>query len=674
MIKQYFRHEYTWSGRSISGNKLGWGMVASSIPKDKNVLRELEKMAATTVPDKKGIPVETLTYSSVTGFVKMLTIPARAGEDNRENKLVEIYQPKEKNTGPGCYMAPTGCWEQNETESYLPEVSFPEITQDPKDILTEYALLDRLPEVFRVVYWCLFECPSGINVVAPSWEDSDFAENARKIMYAIHCMLPEPLRKKAGYCFPVTEMQSGVPFCFSSQICHKDYFSLDTFEGILQKREPDILDYYFYYYLSCYFVGQRELFDEFMEYATGYLKEKKCGSMELSRLQWLFYGFTRKKGVLPLDGGYLMEHLPQLLYWASREEIFRETVNEVLASIHKMSFTPALEQSYTELLLKGVTSRSKADVISELHWLMEKTWDKNNKAAKERLHLIEETNKALFTELVCDNYEKAETWSGKLFCEHMSSFDRIETYLDKMEPRYIPGEMKDQIIRNMIMLLNENLFEIKNHDAFDRIMLRLGRKKQWVLILKDFVSQLDEREENLTEDQKDAANHVRKLLSKYEKKKEAGKKVKKEIVKEKETSCEEQEDMDAEYAEAWEAGGGSFPDFLMTAAPQGFLTGCIMYLSNYSLMIGHWKIAVGMAGMWVLLMLNYIYMLLNKPEKYSLWKNIGACIVGGFLIEIIASMMVSQKLRLLFFIILGVLAVLIQTGNIIRRKAADGSR
>ena len=35
---EYLIHEYTWSNHCISGNKLGWGIVASSIPEDRTYL------------------------------------------------------------------------------------------------------------------------------------------------------------------------------------------------------------------------------------------------------------------------------------------------------------------------------------------------------------------------------------------------------------------------------------------------------------------------------------------------------------------------------------------------------------------------------------------------------------------------------------------------------------
>ena len=51
---EYLIHEYTWSNHCISGNKLGWGIVASSIPEDRTYLRELEKVAQAAVVDKTG--------------------------------------------------------------------------------------------------------------------------------------------------------------------------------------------------------------------------------------------------------------------------------------------------------------------------------------------------------------------------------------------------------------------------------------------------------------------------------------------------------------------------------------------------------------------------------------------------------------------------------------------
>ena len=58
MKTEYFMHEYTWSNHCITGNTLGWGITASTLKKEKNKLREPEKLASSLEPDRvDGIPV-----------------------------------------------------------------------------------------------------------------------------------------------------------------------------------------------------------------------------------------------------------------------------------------------------------------------------------------------------------------------------------------------------------------------------------------------------------------------------------------------------------------------------------------------------------------------------------------------------------------------------------------
>lgn len=107
MKTEYLIHEYMWSNHCISGNKLGWGITASSMPEDRAYLRELEKLAQAAVIDKTGkTEVDELVYSSVCGFVKMSSVPCESGEDKRQNKRVRIYQPKAPESNPVAYLAP----------------------------------------------------------------------------------------------------------------------------------------------------------------------------------------------------------------------------------------------------------------------------------------------------------------------------------------------------------------------------------------------------------------------------------------------------------------------------------------------------------------------------------------------------------------------------------------
>ena len=129
-----------------------------------------------------------------------------------------------------------------------------------------------------------------------------------------------------------------------------------------------------------------------------------------------------------------------------------------------------------------------------------------------------------------------------------------------------------------------------------------------------------------------------------------------------EPEVEAAEEIDADAEEKEEP---AIP-FLLLGFPQGFLTGCILYMTHYSLMIGHWKIAVGMAGMWILLMLNYEGMILQRQGHYPLWKVIGLCLVEGWIIEAAGWFFRSQKVRLYYFIVLGIITVVIQVVNLLR--------
>ena len=133
-----------------------------------------------------------------------------------------------------------------------------------------------------------------------------------------------------------------------------------------------------------------------------------------------------------------------------------------------------------------------------------------------------------------------------------------------------------------------------------------------------------------------------------------------------ETGVEEQEEATDESAEEnmEEKEGPAIP-FLLRGFPQGFLTGCILYMTHYSLMIGHWKIAVGMAGMWILLMLNYEGMILQRQGHYPIWQVIGLCLVEGWIIEVAGWFFRSQKVRLYYFIVLGIITVIIQVVNLL---------
>lgn len=670
MKTEYLRHEYTWSNHCITGNTLGWGITASSTIKDKRLLKELEKVASSLEPDRgSGIPVEELVYSPDCGFVKMIAVPCEAGEDNRNNKRVCLYQPKERETDdPAVYLAPDAVWNPSESE-FLSPVELNVERDSCENILIKMNLYDRLPDFFRVVFLCLFEKKQSLNIVVPFWKKEEFADGARKLMYVIHSMLPTPIRKKAGYVSYTEQALHRVPFYFSQEACGEKVLNLDTFYTGLEEDADNPLEEYFFYHLAEFYVKKDPLFDRFMERAAQYFTSVSDSGNELGKLEWLFYGMCQKEGKECLNKQTLVSRIPELVYWASKNSMLKETAEEILDTFHHSSWNIEEEKEYIHILLEGFTKRAQKVICNELRWVLECLWAENRESAREEILFIREKNKFVYGLLLTENYDKKGTFSNEIFEEAVESFDGMNDYVDDLEKVGIPSLMKDQLIMKGIGLLNENLFEKERYVIFDQIIGRLNREDQWKEILKDFVEQLEAQAEEFENGQLETACYVEQLLKKY-----APKEVKGVLMEERRRRAKEEFPKETEQDEALfvpveeEEENGSFLDFFLGLVPHGFLTGCSLYLSSYSLMIGHWKIAVGMAGIWIILMLNYYSMMLYKEKRYPFWKNLGGCIIMGYIIETVASMIISQKLRLYYFIILGGLTVLVQGAGIIRKK------
>ena len=678
MTSEYLRHEYTWSNHCITGNVLGWGMTASSCPKDRDMLRELEKTASAAEPERaKGIPVEELSFVPGCGFIKMTVIPWDSGEDNRKNKKVFLYQPRETSAGPDVYMAPQGIWEDEAREGYLAPVNMEARTERPEDIFIEMQVYDRLPDFLRAVFWCLFEKKQGLNFAAPSWKQEEFAGNAGKLMYAIHCILPESLRKKAGYVSYTEQPVSRESFYFSKEPCGENCINLSDFER--QEFPPAVskLEEYFFYHLSELLVKKDALYDRFWSEAERYLKTSTGGNEE-RKIQWLFYMFCQKNGREPLDKNNLLPGIPELFYWASREPELRETAGEVRAFLHKERFTREEKEEYIRILLEGFTKRAQEAVCGELDWILSSLYADSRKYFQEQLAVIKEKNPLIYALLLAQNTDKEGAWQQENFKKNTTSFSKMENYVGVLEKAEIPPEVKNQIILAGIHLLNKNLFKKENYTKFDALMNRLSRKDQWVEILKDFVAnQLEPEAENLDDAQLKTACYVEQFLKKYAPEEVSGvlaeeqKRRRKEELPAVAAAGEAEYEVQEEEDEMEETEPGTLKEALFVGYPQGFLTGCAFYLCNYSLMIGHWKIAVGMAGMWLLLMLNFYYLMMHKEKKYPFWKNLGMCILEGYVIEFIASLFLSQKIRLYYFIILGIAAIAVQVFNIFRKRVEE---
>ena len=513
---EYLIHEYTWSNHCISGNKLGWGITASSMPEDRAYLRELEKLAQAAVVDKTGaVEVEELVYSSVCGFVKMSSIPCESGEDKRQNKRVRMYQPKAPESNPAAYLAPGQEWSEGESVGFLPPLSLEETEFHIQDILQEMNLEERLPEFMQVVFWCLSGHSEGLNIVAPNWKEEEFAEKSKKLMYVIHSFLPQSIRERAGYVSFTREAIPSVSFYFSQEICGARYFLLDG-ENDWQSNWNE-MDTYFYTEFAAACKEKNALYKTFEKEAEKYLKSIRSTGNVLKKIEWIFYDVSRKQGGSSLSRQYLIENIPELFYWVGKDKALEFVAEDILKEVQESDFSQIERQRYVDSLLRGITGRSKERVMAELDRILSQVFEKDSVEFATLLSFIREKNRDIYTCLLCAEF------SGRGRSDYRQSMFRLNTrdmeslykYVKDFNEESMPGERKDDILRTGIGLLNEEIFDKKRYELFDKIAIHLNRKEQWILILEDFVKQLREHAHLFNKKQKDTACYIEQMLGAY---------------------------------------------------------------------------------------------------------------------------------------------------------------
>ncbi len=677
MKAKFLRHEYTWSKESIDGT-FGLGIVSSSSPKDSGQLRELEKMASVAEPDSTGMEVEMLTYSSQTGFVKMAVKPVPADMDQRKNKKVFLYQCEQKDTlDPAVYSIPQGSW-RPVGNVMLPEVTLAENWPDAKEILLKYQLVDRLPDLFRAVFWCIFRGSSSLAFVA-DWDKENYAAWSRQIMYALHSLIPDTLRKNAGYVsFSDQSLQSG-NFYFTDKVPEDgDSYELATNTYRRKNMQDDKLDSFFYDTLAALYWQDEGKYFTFIKEVEREIREREINKNLLREIQWIFLEFCLQNMIDIPTIHDVMGLFPQLFYRCSESMSLEEVQNNLMQYYHMSTWKREDYDRYLGILENGITKKGEKLTLDEMEWTLTQYQKKHKKLVYDYLLHLKKHKKSIYTKLLTRNVKMEESPSNYYFKKNQETMDSMKKYVGEMEQKYLSEDFKDLCLIRGIEILNEDVFCVENFQELTRMSLWFNRKEQWINLLNGFLQQLREGCRELSDEQLEAANEIEMIYRELsgesgesmlidEKTRRAGEdeekemKDKKEIVPIEEEKLEEEElyrSLDSQE----EAQRGRFLPFLMRGIPYGFLTGCVLYLINYSLVIGHWKISVGAGGMWLIIMLNYLTSRMEKKklDGYRTWMSLGLSIVEGYIIHIVAWMFLRQNVRVYFFLALGVLTVAVQ--------------
>ncbi len=711
---EYLRHEYTWSSQCITGTRVGWGITGSSTPLDKERLVELEKLASGAVSDPQGrIPIESLVYSPSCGFTKMVTVVNHEGEDRRKSKKVHIYQVAEMvNMVPESYLTPGDVWDDEKIGDYYEPIKEETIEENVDDILVEMGCYDRLPDFLQILLESLLGEYTNMNIVA-DWPEEDFAKNSQRLMYAVHNLIPEPLRKKASYQSFSRGEVSNVTFYFSREPIGEDYIKLGD-ELHLSHDEEDELRTFFYHRLAESYVKKDTLYPDIMDKVASYYTDHGDESNTLKKLQWILCALCIKEGEYPLTDEYIMREVPQLFYWCDEDLELKNAVDIVLEYFHTRPFDSEGHKEYQNSLIQGYTKRSESLIGREMTWSMKNLYRKRVDVFKSQLKRIQQRNSNIYTLVLTQDIEDEKSFAAQLFASNNDTFEQMRTYLLTMNMDCASDAFKDICLVRGIDLLNTDLFNQDNFKAFDELVKRLGRQEQGAQILKNFIGQLENMRTNLDDERLEVGCYVEGLLNEYEKtdkynllgKERAARQIKKtptlsadavstssithsqrvtdeiafseDEVKAAKEKQEEVEKMEKEVKKSVEKQQPqiekhrekeeSFLAFLLHTLPMGFITGCTGFVIRYSMRIGHDKIALGMVGIWVIVMMNYLAYLQIKQRTIRTWQTIGLCVTEGLIIAVVGLRMVSMHWHLIYFIILGVIALLLSLNNLLQER------
>ncbi|MBR5046864.1 MAG: hypothetical protein IKX76_01380 [Eubacterium sp.] len=681
---EFLRHEYTWSKQSIGGT-IGLGVTSSSTPKEKIQLREMEKMASMAEPDSDtGMDVELLMYSMEAGFVKLVVKPVPAGEDQRKNKKVYLYQCKDKTIAdPSVYCIPRGSWESTE-QTFLPPVILSEEWDPCRTILENYHLTDRLPELFRSVFWCVFRGGNNLAFVVP-WKREDYADKSRKIMYAIHCLLPEGLRKNAGYASCGCGMNRCSSFYFTGDQPDSDYFDLSSLQYSGGSRLMDGLDEFFYRTLASIYCEREDLYYQYMEMVEALCKDRAINKNMLREVQWLFLQFSMQNAIDIPSHDKVMDLFPQLFYRGGDSGKLSKITDSLMQYYHGEKWEWDEYEKYLDILVHGITRKGENRTIQEMDWSLLRLYQRDPGKVSDYLDHLRKTRKVTYTRLMTRNVREEGSISGIYNRAAMEDLTELESYIEGMDPDSMTEEAKESWMLRGIEVLNEDVFQVDNFETVTRIARYIHWEKPWMEVSEGFLRQLKDRCRDLSDSHLQAACRIEEIYEELagnvedtELKQERKRRKKQLLVQvpEEESTKERTPEKEGEpmLPQKKETGNElyrtleeedsreKFLSFLVRGIPYSFLTACILYLLRYALLNGHWKISIGVGGMWLIVMLNYASERIERRKKdgYRFWQALGLCLIEGYIIKTIAWMILPQKFRVYFFLILGLVTVAIQ--------------
>lgn len=395
------QHYYTWSTKSLSQNKVGLGIVATS-KDDRNSLRIAENFGAKSEVLREGM--ETIERGSfnpeIPGYVRTGATPCIQGADQRNNKFVHIYSARmEELKIPEEYLGQITYEREWNGETTLKPLSFNVKSEGRAyglGILKKYHLESRLEELFHAVYHCLLTGEKPLTIVDGRKNPKDFGEFSREIMILIHYMIPMHLRKEADYVSYASENSQEAHFLFGKE-AGKYSFHMDRAS---QKRQYALLEKEFYEMLAKAFVRADGGFDKLMSRMEDLLLGLVDKRNQLDKCVFAFMASLVGKEKKKED--YFLS-LERLMYWARKDKILIPAIEEATKDLdfHGMQEEELL--SYTKLMLTGAGGETKEMALLELNRMVCYYEEKKDHRFHLLLDFIRENNGKAYEQILLKN-------------------------------------------------------------------------------------------------------------------------------------------------------------------------------------------------------------------------------------------------------------------------------
>lgn len=397
------QHYYTWSTKSLSGNKVGLGIVAAS-DKERDYLRIVgtEASKCEACREKEHFMIERMSYSSeLHGFIRTGTIPCEQGADQRNNQFVHIQSSIWNSFAyPEDYLCPLCYKEKWEGEEKLVPLSISEKKMGRARaiaILKKYQMESRLSSLFYHVYHCMLTNEKPLLFVDRKKNPEEFAGFSREMMILIHYMIPEHLRKEADYISYIAEKNQEAHFLFGSEALEAHCFFMNEPE---QKKEYTLLEREFFDWLADLFLKKNEEFDQVLksieEILTGLSDRRNQLEKCILSLMSPYAGREKRKE------NYFTS-MERLMYWARKDESLLAPLKESISSLDFHDMEEEELFSYTRLLLTGAGGKTKEIVFLELNRMLFYFREKDRNRFKSLVEYIRENHGGMYETLLKSN-------------------------------------------------------------------------------------------------------------------------------------------------------------------------------------------------------------------------------------------------------------------------------